>query len=371
MMSLSFLFIWTLFFCASEIYRCEGRRIVAVGDLHGDLNQTLSILRLTGIVDDRQHWIGGDTYFVQLGDILDVGPDDLSIVRLFMKLEKEAREKGGNVIQLLGNHEIRNLVGDYSAVDPSSLAHSGGKRGRDLLLSNQTALGMYLRTRKAIFHHNEFLFMHGGLSAETGNMITSIKKIEEFNDALRNALVNNTLTPLGKAGLNMAEDDEDKVANPILVRSILNVRCGELKNVLTKKFPGIKSVVVGHVPHDPEDFSDWRLCDGSLIAIDFGLSRWKKGDPGHVAALEIDDESGHVLLLESTVDFHEFKPDIHNTTVSDIRPSLPLIKLAGAVVGLIVILGLLAIWMLSGLRVKSFSGERHESYGSIDSSANV
>ncbi|KAH9579997.1 Calcineurin-like phosphoesterase domain [Trypanosoma melophagium] len=371
MMSLGFLFIWTLVLCASGIYHSEGRRIVAVGDLHGDLNQTLSILRLTGLVNNRQHWIGGDTYFVQLGDILDVGPDDLSIVRLFMKLEKEARADGGDVIQLLGNHEIRNLMGDYRAVDPASLANSGGKRGRDLLLSNKTALGMYLRTRKAIFHHNQFLFMHGGLSTETGNMITSIKKVEEFNDALCGALVNNTLTPMGKAGINLSEDDEDKVANPILVRSILNVRCGELKNVLTKKFPGIKSVVVGHVPHDPEDFSDWRLCDGSLIAIDFGLSRWKKGDPGHVAALEIDDDSGHFLLLESTVDFHEFKPDIHSMTGADIRSSLPLIKLAGAVVGVIVVLGLLAMWMLSGLRVKSFLGEQHESYGSMNPSANV
>lgn len=41
------------------------RRIVALGDLHGDLPNTLAILKFSNIIDDDHHWIGGDAIFVQ------------------------------------------------------------------------------------------------------------------------------------------------------------------------------------------------------------------------------------------------------------------------------------------------------------------
>ncbi|CAD2217929.1 serine/threonine phosphatase [Angomonas deanei] len=290
---------------------CDARRIVALGDLHGDYEQSLAVLRLTRLIDDKNEWIGQDTLLVQLGDVLDVGPDDIKICRLLMKLQATATTKGGDVIQLLGNHELRNFRGDYRAVNPDSLAESGGEKGRDQLLSNQTKLGLYLRTRKAIFHMGPFLFMHGGFSTATSNAISSLKKVEDFNNELTEALVNGTISPLGREGLDLTEDDEDNVANPILVRSILNVKCDDLAKVLDKKFPGINSVVVGHVPHDPRDFDDWRLCNGRLIDIDFGLSSWKKGDKGHVAALEIEDDTWHSQLIEATITL----PERENVTI--------------------------------------------------------
>ncbi|KAG5472930.1 hypothetical protein LSCM4_02256 [Leishmania orientalis] len=281
----------------------EARRLVAVGDLHGDFEQSVSVLRLTRLIDSGNHWIGEDALLIQLGDILDVGPDDILIVRLLMGLQQEAHANGGDVIELLGNHELRNFRGDYTAVDEASLAASGGQKGRDVLLSNATDLGRYLRTRKAIFHYGPFLFMHGGFSTATAGMITSLSKVEQFNSELTKALVNGTISPLARNGLDLTENDVDDVANPILVRSILNVKCNALGKVLDKKFPGIQSVVVGHVPHNPRDFDGWRLCGGRLIDIDFGMSRWKKGDPGHVAALEIEEATWHVQLIETVVGF--------------------------------------------------------------------
>lgn len=40
-------------------------RIVAMGDLHGDLNNTLTIMRFAGLIDQDNRWSGGDTIFVQ------------------------------------------------------------------------------------------------------------------------------------------------------------------------------------------------------------------------------------------------------------------------------------------------------------------
>lgn len=43
----------------------DDRRIVAMGDLHGDLANTLSILKFSKIIDDDQRWIAGNTILVQ------------------------------------------------------------------------------------------------------------------------------------------------------------------------------------------------------------------------------------------------------------------------------------------------------------------
>ena len=47
------------------------RRIVAVGDLHGDFPNALKVLRMTGVVDANGDWTGHVDWFVQTGDIID------------------------------------------------------------------------------------------------------------------------------------------------------------------------------------------------------------------------------------------------------------------------------------------------------------
>ena len=55
----------------------SSKRIVAVGDLHGDYEAWTAIARDAGLVDARGRWAGGTTIFVQTGDITDRGPDSL------------------------------------------------------------------------------------------------------------------------------------------------------------------------------------------------------------------------------------------------------------------------------------------------------
>ena len=47
------------------------RRIVAVGDLHGDLPNAQQVLQMAGVVDEDGNWSGGVDFFVQTGDIID------------------------------------------------------------------------------------------------------------------------------------------------------------------------------------------------------------------------------------------------------------------------------------------------------------
>ena len=53
---------------------------------------------------------------MQLGDILDRGDGERHCMDLLFKLKEEAREAGGQVHVLLGNHEVRNVDLDFRYV---------------------------------------------------------------------------------------------------------------------------------------------------------------------------------------------------------------------------------------------------------------
>uniref|UniRef100_A0A7S0RI63 Calcineurin-like phosphoesterase domain-containing protein n=1 Tax=Pyramimonas obovata TaxID=1411642 RepID=A0A7S0RI63_9CHLO len=105
-------------------------RVVAIGDLHGDLAQTILSLKIAGVIkEDAQgpedvHWTGGDTHLVQLGDVLDRGDDEIGILLLLQKLQKEAKEAGGAVHLLNGNHEVLNIAGDFRYVTEGAFLES-------------------------------------------------------------------------------------------------------------------------------------------------------------------------------------------------------------------------------------------------------
>ena len=99
-----------------------GERIVAIGDIHGNYDGFVSILQRAELVDDETHWIGGETTFVQTGDIFDRGLEVFKVLDLLMRLEQEAAAAGGKVIVLLGNHEGMNLVGFFRDVNPEIYA---------------------------------------------------------------------------------------------------------------------------------------------------------------------------------------------------------------------------------------------------------
>ncbi len=84
-------------------------RIVAVGDVHGELGALREILAHAGILGDRDEWIGGPTIFVQTGDVIDRGPDSVGVYELLGRLQAAAPAQGGAVVRLLGNHELALL----------------------------------------------------------------------------------------------------------------------------------------------------------------------------------------------------------------------------------------------------------------------
>jgi Calcineurin-like phosphoesterase len=96
--------------------------VVAIADVHNAFDNFVAILLRTGLIDKQNHWAGGKTTFVQVGDLLDRGPKPREVMDLMMALEKEAPQAGGRVVSLLGNHEVMNIMGDLRYVAPANYA---------------------------------------------------------------------------------------------------------------------------------------------------------------------------------------------------------------------------------------------------------
>jgi hypothetical protein len=187
-------------------------RVVAIGDVHGAYDRFVEILRTAGVIDARQRWTGGRMHLVQLGDLVDRGPDSRKALDLVRRLEREAVGAGGGVHALLGNHEVARMLGDVRYVDPGeyrafATPDSDELRRRVLELAKpadrdgwlaETPLGSvemrvafgrdgeygkWLRALDAVVRIDGVVFAHGGISPRVASM-----SCEEINETVRREL---------------------------------------------------------------------------------------------------------------------------------------------------------------------------------------
>lgn len=281
-------------------------RIVAVGDVHGDLGQFLTVLRQAGIIDGKNRWTGGRAHLVQTGDVPDRGPDTRKIIDLLMDLGRQAERAGGRVHPLIGNHEAMNVLGDLRYVVPGEYAafrsgqsealqarayaaladsarrddpaykkdwlekHPLGWVEHRLAYEGNGKYGTWIRGNNAVVKVGDFLFLHGGISpAYVDQPIGRIN--EQVRAALgepasdRPGIAEDSLGPLWYRGL--ARGDETELA-------------AHVDSVLAAF--GVRHVVVGHTVTPGAVMTRF---GGKVIMIDVGLSAAYGGPP---AALVVD-----------------------------------------------------------------------------------
>ncbi|HEY6460437.1 MAG TPA: metallophosphoesterase, partial [Polyangiaceae bacterium] len=160
-----------------RLRRPAADRVVAIGDVHGDLDHFERALRLAGAVDDRGRWIGGSLVVVQTGDEIDRGNDDRAVLDSVEELKKQAAAAGGEVIALLGNHEIMNASADFRYVTPRGFAAfspaamsslpaadtAAPTRGRMLAFAPGGQYGTMLAGRPLVAEVGDTVFVHGGV----------------------------------------------------------------------------------------------------------------------------------------------------------------------------------------------------------------
>ncbi len=242
-------------------------RLVAVGDLHGDVEASLAVLRLSGLVDAAGAWSGGANWLVQTGDITDRGPDSRGVIALLRRLSDEAEAAGGRVVPLLGNHEVMNMTGDWRYVSPADLEGYGGEASRRDAFSAEGEDGSWLRQRDAVALIGGTVFAHGGVDARWARL-----GVRGINATLRAAL-------LGQGPLEILGAD-GPLWNRAYLLSDPVTACAELGRSLVAL--GATRMVVGHTTQDSGRIAV--RCGGQLWGIDTGISAHYGT---HLAALEL------------------------------------------------------------------------------------
>jgi hypothetical protein len=228
-------------------------RLVAVGDLHGDLAAARGALRAAGAIDPADHWIGGDLVVVQTGDVLDRGDDESHILELLARLDGEAHAAGGAVIQLLGNHELMNAAHDFRYVtDRGARDFAGDRTGA---LAPGGAWAKRLAQHDAIAIVGDTVFSHAGVIGEWA------RHVDEANLGARCWLDGQT----SQVSSLLTSDD-----SPVWTRALGTpgaTDCAAVDAALATL--GAKRMVVAHTvqKHVTSD------CDGKLWRIDVGMTR--------------------------------------------------------------------------------------------------
>lgn len=274
-----------LLFSVLPALAAGSRRLVAVADLHGDLGATLRVLQLARVVDTQGAWAGGDAVLVQTGDIVDRGGEAKQIYELFMRLAREAPLVGGEVHNLLGNHDAMNILGDVRYVNQTDYAHFGGPKARARAFSPAGELGQWLRSLPVAVHLGDTVFVHAGITKEW-----AAKGIPFINEQMRSALSGGVSTRASVLGAN----------GPVWYRGYSEYgeaqACAEVKQAL--RLLGATRMVMGH------SIQDDRVrvrCYGHLHLIDIAMSAAISGK--HVVAWECvgcfgDAVAGGVLGAE-------------------------------------------------------------------------
>jgi len=294
------------------------KRIIAIGDLHGDFNLLINALRLAKVIDNDNNWTGGETVVVQVGDQLDGcradirknencdDPDlenlslyadkldiaeDVKIMEFLNDLNKQAIKAGGAIISLLGNHELMNVNGQMNYVsyndiqkfknykDPNNenLKFDTPKDARIHAFKpgNEYAKLMACSRLPAVII-GSFVFVHAGFIHAFMEKLQIKKKddLYKISVALRKWLL----------GLI----DKDNVSNIInapkesmfwvrIINSLPKNRnneheeaCEDIKKVL--EIFDVKSMVIGHTPQFINNKGINSECSDQLWQIDFGGS---------------------------------------------------------------------------------------------------
>ncbi|HOX46422.1 MAG TPA: metallophosphoesterase [Myxococcota bacterium] len=292
-------------------------QVVAIGDLHGDLEAARAALRLCGAIDAQDRWVGGELVVVQTGDQLDRGDDERAILDLFDRLAGEAVAAGGAFLVLIGNHEITNASGLYKWVSPAGLAafadfyrddlpaevlaaYLPEERGRAAAFLPGGAYARKLARRSVVVQVEDTVFVHGGLLPEHLRY-----GLGRLNDEVRAWLRGDRpMAPKLILNLNAAPTWSRRVSVPKPSKAAC-ARLGEALDAL-----GARRLVVGHTIQEGGISS---ACDGRVWRIDVGMSRVYGGP---VQVLRIEGRRVEVLKDPATADRRPgHEPGPRNTAV--------------------------------------------------------
>jgi len=322
-------------------------RIIAIGDIHGDMQLTIDCLKLAKVINDDYEWIAEppETIVVQIGDQVDRcrptqtlkcdNPEatpfdessDIKILEFFSELNNKARKKGGYVISLLGNHEILNVDGNMDYVSYEGIKQfeneenpetgqkfESGLEARRYLFKNGNKYAKYLAcTRQTAIIIGSNLFVHAAILPDLAkkfkinelnllikkwllgiiNNSDKIKGIGKLSDILFN-YEKSPFWPrfLGNLPPNVSIEDEtcvDYLVEPLDLYNCNNMIIGHTPQPFTKNKTGINVTC----RYEDKDIKKgvWRIDVGSSLGFEnFKNKKIKKNTKPQVLEILNDNE---------------------------------------------------------------------------------
>lgn len=268
--------------------------LLAIGDLHGDLEATRKVLRLAGAIDENDHWAGGDRVVVQTGDQLDRGDGERKILDLLDRLSNEAKEKGGALHVLNGNHEVMNVALDFRYVteggykefldvpganlaDPRLAALPEKARPRAAAFLPGAPYAKLLARRKTILVVGDTVFVHGGVLPK--HVRHGLERINRDVSAWMNGEI--------PSAPSIVTADDAPIWSRRFSDRTSESDCKVLAEVLAQ-IPA-KRMVVGHTVQQGGISA---ACEDRVWRIDVGISHHYGGKP---EALEIRGDAVKAL----------------------------------------------------------------------------
>lgn len=236
--------------------------VVVLSDIEGNSAFLEAALRKLGVVDATGAWSYGDGHLVILGDSVDRGRDVFAVLWRLHELSAQAREAGGAMHVLLGNHEQYLLRGNISRAHPEYRYALQQLGGYAQAFAGDSVLGEWLRGLPVALQLGPVLFTHAGISpalADAGIPLDAMNAA--MRDYWRNGAPADTSAALeaamGRGGVTQyrgyfrAGDDEHPAATQAQVERMLALHHAS-------------QIVVGHTLVEQVT----RLYDGRVIGVD-------------------------------------------------------------------------------------------------------
>lgn len=258
-------------------------RIIVIGDIHGDFLSLLLSLEKGGVINRRGEWIGKTTIVVQLGDQIDKGGrgiaiqrneydnplDELRVIEFMHHLHKLAEKAGGAVYNLLGNHELMNIIGDFTYATPEHIDAFGGEDIRKMLFKPGGAIAKKLACNtNAIMQIGNWVFVHGGLLPQH----IQSTPIHSINVQIRDLLLGKiNIRHIGKDLHTLLFSETGFLWNRVYSETNVSTpgKCATLNKTLDILNIGKRGgMVVGHTPQS--NISS--VCDNRLWMADVAMS---------------------------------------------------------------------------------------------------
>lgn len=312
--------------CIKTVYS-DVKRIIALGDIHGDLKLAKKLLQIAKVIDDNNNWIGKDTFVVQIGDQIDSHrpqknniekkkdyADDINVLKFFTKLHKEATKDNGAVISLLGNHELMNVMGDMRYVSHNNIScfsnnccYDDGINNRINKFKVGNEYSKFLGcTRMSAVIINDILFVHAGILPEFAkkNDILNRDNLDEFNNCIKLWLLGEKdFEDVNQIVIDMKSLFWNRIYGNIPPKTNAPL-CSHFYEAM--KYYKISHMVIGHSPqsflHKSKINSTckdkiWRIDAGSSYAFDTFNDSIDKNRKPQLLEIKKNDYGNHDFKL--------------------------------------------------------------------------